>query len=62
MNRCEKCGLYFYGKDGEKRCGDCRRADNRQADHRLAISTEGNGEKKGFWRRWREKHFGAGRG
>lgn len=62
MNTCEKCGLSFYGKDGQSLCGNCRKGDCRQADRRSAISTEGKAEKKGFWRRWWAKHYGVGRG
>ena len=69
MNICDKCGLAFYGKEDQALCGNCRKADCRQADHRSAISTgtprtpeDGKGEKKGFWRRWWAKHYGAGRG
>lgn len=58
MNICEKCGLTFYGKEDQALCGNCRKADCRKAEHSSAISTE----KRGFWRRWWAKHFGAGRG
>ena len=49
MNRCDKCGLPFYGEAGQKVCGDCRvkkRPEGRRAD------IGNGGEKKpGFWRR-----------
>jgi hypothetical protein len=58
MNICEKCGLAFYGKEDQALCGGCRRKDGAAP----RTPEDGKGEKKGFWRRWWAKHYGAGRG
>ena len=57
MNICEKCGLTFYRKEDQALCGNCRRKDGAA----LRASDGGKDEKKGFWRRWWAKYFGAGR-
>ena len=58
MNICEKCGLAFYGKEDQALCGDCRRKDGAAP----RTPEAGKAGKKGFWRRWWAKCFGASRG
>ena len=63
MNICEKCGLSFYGKEGQSLCGNCRVGGNkgngaRTVDGKKDAATG----KRWSWREWWRRFYGVGRG